>query len=109
MKNEEIIDKVLNTDYPEIDNAPKNFEGLKIVVKFILKEALKLNDDEWLNKILPEQLDVSLKKQKERILKKIDKEINSLNKKENYSVKGDKKFCCQAQLIKLKKEIENGK
>ncbi len=47
---------------------------------------------------------ISKSDERNRILKIIDKRINDLNKKENYSLFGDKKFCCQAELILLKED-----
>jgi len=42
---------------------------------------------------------------KKRVEKVIDKHISDLDKEENYSLKGDKKICCQMELKLLKEEL----
>ena len=40
-----------------------------------------------------------------KVLKIIDDAVNKLNLKKNYSLKGEKKVCCQVELVRLKHKL----
>lgn len=108
-------EKIKREVFKEVD---KEFDDGKLLdgeftidraIDLAIQKTIEWKDEEMQTIISKEENLIRLEERQrtaEEIFDEIEKEIAELNKKENYSLEGKKKNCCQAELMLLKEKLK---